>query len=169
MAQNQSGSGQPPPEDINDERRADNDSRRRRPVEPEQRTAAPVPPPLTARQKWNQAQPTKTILFWACLASVVLTIVVGFTWGGWVRASTAEKMANTAAKTAIIQRLAPICVAQFNQDPERVQKLQVLKDTGNYERTQYVTDQLWATMPGDEKPSDGVAKACANLLTEMSQ
>lgn len=169
MAQNQSGSGQPPPEGFSEDRRPDNDSRRKRPSDTESRPAQSAPAPLTAREKWRKAQPTKTILLWACLGAVALTMLVGFTWGGWVTQSTAEKMATAAAKLAVVERLAPICVAQFNQDPEREQKLQVLKDTTTFQQSQYVADQPWAIMPGEDKPDSQVTRECVKLLSEISQ
>ena len=118
-------------------------------------------------QRWRDAQPTKTTLFWACLASVVLTIVVGFAWGGWVTGGSSLKAGVTVGKDAVILRLAPICVAQFNQDPEKALKLDELNGMSSYQRAQYVQDQGWATMPGEEKPDRKVAEACAKLLIEM--
>ena len=37
-------------------------------------------------KRFNEWQPTKTTLFWGCVGSVVVALVVGFTWGGWVTA-----------------------------------------------------------------------------------
>ena len=39
-------------------------------------------------QRWSEAQPTKTVA-WCCVASAVLTMIVGFSWGGWVTGGTA--------------------------------------------------------------------------------
>jgi hypothetical protein len=103
-------------------------------------------------------------VFWLCLAAILLTMLVGFNWGGWVRGSTAQKMATVTARDAIVQRLATICVAQFNLDVGKDQKLQELKETSSYERAKYVTTQGWATMPGEEKPESRVADACAKQL-----
>ena len=115
-------------------------------------------------ERWNKIRPTKTIVFWSWLAAIVLTMIVGFNWGGWVTGGTAQKMADGMAKNAVIQRLAPICVDQFNQDPEKEQKLAELKDTSIYKRSGYVEDQGWATMSGEAKPDSNVANACAKLL-----
>ena len=32
-------------------------------------------------QRWSDAQPTKTVLFWSCVASMVLTMIVGLQLG----------------------------------------------------------------------------------------
>jgi hypothetical protein len=119
-------------------------------------------------ERWRDSQPTKTALFWACLASIILTVVVGFTWGGWVSASSAQKTAQTMAKDAVVQRLAPICVAQFDRDPDKVLKLDELTELTSYQRARYVQDQGWATISGEENPDRKVADACTDLLMEMS-
>jgi hypothetical protein len=115
-------------------------------------------------QRWREAQPTKTMAFWACIASMVLTMIVGFAWGGWVTGGTAQKMADTRADDAVIKRLAPICVVQFQRDPGKVQKLVALQGTDSWQRDGYVEKQGWATMPGEEKSDSKVAEACAQLL-----
>src|SRR5687767_5998249 len=74
-------------------------------------------------QRWNHARPTKTIVFWSMAGAIILTMIVGFNWGGWVTGGTAQKMADVMAKNAVIQRLVPMCVDQFNQDAEKDQKL----------------------------------------------
>ena len=119
---------------------------------------------VSMSQRWTNAQPTKTIAFWACMASVVLTMIVGFAWGGWVTGGTADKMATTLADDAVVKRLAPICVVQFNRDPAKVEKLAALKGIDSWQRDDYVGKQGWATMPGEEKPDSNVAEACAKLL-----
>jgi hypothetical protein len=119
---------------------------------------------LSMGQRWREAQPTKTMTFWACIVSVVLTMIVGFAWGGWVTGGTAQKMADTRADDAVTKRLAPICVVQFQRDPGKVQKLVALQGTDSWQRDGYVEKQGWATMPGEEKSDSKVAEACAQLL-----
>jgi hypothetical protein len=154
-------------QDEREEPRAANDSRKRRPVE--SRKAATVESKPSLGQRWRDYQPTKAILFWACLASVVLSIFVGFTWGGWVTGGTAQKAAETLARDAVVQRLVPICVEQFNQDPDKALKLDEMSEMTSYKQAQYVQEQGWATITGIEKPDRKVASLCTNLLLEMSQ
>ena len=115
-------------------------------------------------QRWRDAQPTKAMAFWSCVVSIVFTMIVGFGWGGWVTGGTAQKMAEAAADEAVVMRLAPICVVQFNRDPGKEAKLAELKGTDSWRRDGYVETQGWATMPGAEKPDRHVAEACAKLL-----
>ena len=119
-------------------------------------------------QRWSDARPTKTVLFWSCVASMVLTMIVGFGWGGWVTGSTARQAAETTARDAVIQRLAPICVSQSARDVGKGQKLVALKDESAWQRGEYVGKQGWATMPGEQEPDRRVAEACAALLMPSS-
>jgi hypothetical protein len=155
-------------EQMKDEKRADNDSRTRK-LYSSSISAVQPPKPASARQRWNEYRPSKTLAFWSLLGVVALTMLVGFTWGGWMTSASAQRLADTSAKTAVIQRLAPICVAQFNLDPARDQKLIVLQEGTVYEATKYVTDQTWATLPGDTKPSSQVASECAKLLMQVGK
>ena len=115
-------------------------------------------------QQWKDAQPTKTVLFWSCVACMALTMLIGFRWGGWVTGRTAQSIAQDRADEAVIKRLAPICVAKFNQDPGKDQKFNEMKAGSSWERSAYIEKQGWATITGDEQPARGVAAECATLL-----
>jgi hypothetical protein len=150
------------------EKRSDNDNRK---VQPSASTAGVKqnqPKQETLGARWGNVQPTKMIVFWIFLAAIVLTMLVGFNWFGWMRGSTAQNQADVSARDAVVQRLATICVAQFNLDPTKEQKLIELQATSSYDRAKYVTTQGWATMPGDEKPDNRVADACAKELMLIS-
>jgi hypothetical protein len=109
------------------------------------------------------------MLFWSILGAVALTMIIGFNWGGWMTGGSAQKLADTTARSAVTQRLAPICVAQFNLDPDKNRKLLALQESSSYERTKYVSDQGWATLPGETAPTSQVANACADLLMQIKQ
>ena len=119
-------------------------------------------------QRWSDARPTKTVLFWSCVASMVLTMIVGFSWGGWVTGGTARQTAEVMAHEAVVQRLAPICVVQSARDLGKGLKLVALKDESSWQRGEYVGKQGWATMPGEQEPDRRVAEACATLLMPRS-
>ena len=123
----------------------------------------------TRQQRWSKARPTKQTLVWFCLGSVVGALIIGFGFGGWVTGGTARDMAVESGEDAVIERLVPICVHQFNQDPEKDQKLKEFKELGSRQRNDYVAEQGWATMPGEEEPDSTVARACARLLMEIDQ
>lgn len=114
-------------------------------------------------QRWDQARATKKVVFWISVTSIILTMIIGFNWGGWVTGGTAKVM----AQAAVVQRLAPMCVSQFNQDSTKEQKLAELKATSTWQRRAYVEKQGWATMAGEAKPDRQVADACAKLLVSQ--
>jgi hypothetical protein len=119
-------------------------------------------------QRWSEARPTKTIVFWSWVASVVVTMIIGFTWGGWVTGGTSREMAKVMADDAVVRRLAPICVIRFKQDPGKDQKLKELKEVSSWQSGEYVKKQGWATMPGEKEPDGKVADECAKLLMLIS-
>lgn len=154
-------------EKIQDEFRPANDSRKRPPVQADKgQTTQAVEGKPGIGQRWKNLQPTKAHLVWACIITAILTMVVGFNWGGWMSSGSAQKIADTMANNAVIERLVPICVAQFGQDPESATKLTELTELTSYQRSQFVRDQGWATFAGEERPNNKVAEACAKLLIQ---
>lgn len=121
------------------------------------------------RQKWSHAKPTKAMTFWIAIGAIVLTLVLGFTRGGWTTSATAAKLAETSAETAVIARLTPICVAQFNADSQHAAKLAELKAVNSFQRGSFVQDQGWATMPGETAPDNRVARECASQLMLINE
>ena len=108
-------------------------------------------------------------IVWGAIGGAILTIIIGFYLGGWVKGSTAQTMAEEKAEAAVIERLTPICVAQFNQDPEKDQKLKELKEASSYQRGDYIKKQGWATMPFEKDPDSDVAEKCAEQIMQSSQ
>jgi len=43
-------------------------------------------------------------------------MVIGFSWGGWVTGSTANRLAAEPANTAVVAALTPLCVEKFLQN-----------------------------------------------------
>jgi hypothetical protein len=105
---------------------------------------------------------------WCAVGSAILTMLIGFGWGGWVLGSNSMNMGEKMAQTAVLDRLTPICVAQFNQDSEKDKKLKELKELDYWKRDQYVKDQGWATMPFEKGPDSLVADNCSALIMDNS-
>ena len=100
---------------------------------------------------------------------VVLLIVI-FSAGWVVTSGSAKAEAKTVAADAVMNRLAPIAVAQFMQDPnkeERLKEMKKLDSWGENNRSDYVQKQGWATMPGEKKPDEQVADEVARRLNEL--
>ena len=112
---------------------------------------------------WEKIKPG----FWGAIGGAIALSIVGFAWGGWVTGGTAQKMAEEMAEDAVVGRLAPICVEQYNQDSEKVRKLEELKAESSWKRKNYVEKQGWATIPGQTNPDRNVAEKCAEMLLQL--
>jgi hypothetical protein len=119
-------------------------------------------------RRWEEYRPSKGIWFWSCAVSVVVTIVVGFAWGGWVTGGTAATIAADAAYMARAQLAAADCVVRFDQGPDAASQLAALKKTDSYERSDLLKKDGWATMPGSKEPVNGAASICVQRLIDAS-
>ena len=150
------------------EKRSENDNRKWQPSESGTKMTPAKPKQETYGERWNAVQLSKTAILWTCLAVIAGTMLVGFTWGGWVTGGTAQKTATTLANTAVIQRLSSICVAQFQLDPTKAEKLVEMKAASSYQRGDFVKKQGWSTMPGEEQADSKVATECAKQLAALN-
>ena len=102
---------------------------------------------------------------WGAVAGAVAFAVVGFASLGWTLGSTAEKMANQRAETAVVAVLAPICVEKFQQQTDAAANLVAFnKVSTSWDRRSLIEKGGWATFPGTDKPNLAVANACAEKL-----
>jgi hypothetical protein len=106
---------------------------------------------------------------WAAIGAAILVMIIGFAWGGWVTGGTAQSRAEEMAADAVVARLVPICVAQFNQDQEKDKKLKELKEKSSWDRSKYIEEQGWATMPYEKEPDSAVADKCAEQIVQIGQ
>jgi hypothetical protein len=103
---------------------------------------------------------------WSALGGAIVLAYAGFNFGGWVTGGTAAAMAKEIAANAVAERLGTICAAQFNRDSEKDHKLKEMKGKDTWDKGRYIEKQSWAIMPGEDKPDNGVADACAKHLAE---
>jgi hypothetical protein len=118
-------------------------------------------------QQAKDYQPTKTTLFWSAAGAAVLTMVVGFAWGGWVTGGTATQMAQDAAQQSTAKLAAVICVERFINAHDAPAQLAALKETSRWQRKRFVEDGNWTTLTGFEQPVSGAADLCAEQLADM--
>jgi len=104
---------------------------------------------------------------WGVVVGAGATMIVGFSWMGWVLGSTAERMAVERSGSAVTAALTPACVARFMQQPDAAAKLKELRETDSWKQRQFVEDGGWATPRGDKTPNSGVANACAEELVNI--
>jgi hypothetical protein len=59
---------------------------------------------------------------WGAITGSTLTVILGFSWMGWVAGGTAERMAVERANAAVVVALTPSCVTRFMQQPDVARK-----------------------------------------------
>ena len=98
---------------------------------------------------------------WGLTIGSILTMIVGFNWGGWTTSTTARQQAMIQADTAVTTALVPICLAGKRADAVYAKKLgELTAITSSYEQTEFVMKTGWATFPGQPDPNRAVAEAC---------
>lgn len=102
---------------------------------------------------------------WGLIIGAVITMIIGFAWGGWTTRGTALQRADEA----VLATRAAICVAQFMKQPNAQEKLKELKDISSWERASFIEKGGWDRMPGEEKAGYTVSRACADGLEFLMQ
>ena len=93
-------------------------------------------------------------------AGAVASIVIGFSWGGWMTGSTANRLAVERVDTAVVAALTPVCVEKFLQNSDATANLAALQKISTYwEQGDYVVKGGWAT-------GYDLARACAEKLLQ---
>jgi hypothetical protein len=99
----------------------------------------------------------------------VASMVIGFSWGGWMTSGTANKLAAEKADTAVVVALTPICMAKFLQNSDAKANLATLRKISlNWEQGDYLEKGGWATLPGATSPDYHLARACAEKLMQVN-
>ncbi|MBB2671266.1 UNVERIFIED_ORG: hypothetical protein GGE44_000807 [Rhizobium esperanzae] len=116
-------------------------------------------------QRFDSYQPSKTLLVWACLVTAIATMVIGFSWGGWVTGGTSSKTAAAAGDIARGELASAICVERFNAAPDASAKLIEFKAiTEGYKQRQFIEAGGWATMPGQTSADSRSVQGCTTAL-----
>ena len=100
---------------------------------------------------------------WGLICGAIIAMIIGFAWGVWTTSGTTKTMSDEA----VLAARAAICVAQFMKDPNHQEKLQELEKVSSYQRSTFIEKGGWDKMPGEEKASSTVARACAEGLAVL--
>jgi hypothetical protein len=103
---------------------------------------------------------------WGVVVGAVATMIVGFSWMGWVLGGTADRMALERADAAVVVALTPSCVSRFMHQPNAVVKLKELQATDSWKQREFIEAGGWATASGEKAPNSSVANACAEQLVK---
>ena len=99
---------------------------------------------------------------WGMVFGGIATMVIGFSWGGWITAGKAGQMEKASAKAAVILAFAPLCVAKA--EPQ-LDKLAELKELSSWQHNDFVAEAGWLDNVS-EQYRDDVAGVCASTLIE---
>ena len=92
---------------------------------------------------------------------VVATLVVGFSWGGWVTGTTAKNMVAAAETKGQMSALVPLCATQFMATDGAVAKLKL---------TPYGHDDVvreFVKKVADTEMDYSFARACAAAVDDV--
>ena len=93
---------------------------------------------------------------WSFISGSIFAIVLGFAWGGWVTAGTAEELTGDA----VVASQADICVAQFMMASDNEAKLAEFKAMQSWNHGEFIRKGGWDKMPGQEVANYPVSGAC---------
>ena len=97
---------------------------------------------------------------WGLMVGGIISMIIGFGWGGWTTAGTNKTM----TEEAVLASQAAICVAQFMKQPANEEKLKELGEIDSWKRVEYIEKGGWDKMPGQEEGNYAVSRACADGL-----
>ena len=105
---------------------------------------------------------------WGFVVGSIVTMIVGFSWGGWTTGSGADRLATERSTAAVTKALVPVCLEKSKADPASAKKLVALKAlTSSYDQRDAVVQGGWATFGAGEANRD-VAEACASELVKVA-
>ena len=107
-----------------------------------------------------------TRLLQGAAAGAVATLLIGFTWGGWVTGSTAEKMRSEAVEATQVTLYSPVCVERYIAAATPEQRAAFAKEY-DWNRDSLIEKAGFATPPGASSPIDAVADNCAATLSRQ--
>jgi hypothetical protein len=94
-------------------------------------------------------------------AGAIATIIIGFSWGGWMLGSTAKKLATDDTRSAIVTIAAPACAEHF-VNKANDEKWAEYQKVDTWRRDTYIKDAGYATVAGlvnDYSTSSAIADA----------
>jgi len=105
---------------------------------------------------------------WGAVGGAVVLAIVGFSWGGWMTGGKAEAAASMRVDTAVVDALAPVCVAKFRRDAAADANLAALNKVDSWSRGDFIEKGGWATVADSKATAQlsTVARVCGEILTK---
>ena len=90
-------------------------------------------------------------------------------WLGWMSPGSAQRQADTAVLAALVEKLTPICVGNYNADTDREAKWERVKNSAYYNRDEVFAEQGWATFIGSDEPETRIVESCRNAIRASAE
>jgi len=116
---------------------------------------------MSERKSWSEFRSSKAQWFWSVIGASALTMLVGFTWGGWTTANSARVAQALAVRDARAELAGEICVHNFINADGAKANLAGLRDQSSWAREDFIEAGGWATIAGDEASVVNAADVCA--------
>lgn len=120
-----------------------------------------------SKSGWSEYRPSKAMWAWSCIGCIVATMIIGFTWGGWVTGGTAEERAEAAAEEARTEVASAVCINKFVRSANAAQQFTALKKADSWERDGLIEEGGWSKINGYDGDLSEVAEECADQLASM--
>lgn len=118
---------------------------------------------------WSNYRPSKTLWGWSIVGGAVLTVILGFTWGGWVTTGRANVMRDTAVRDAKADLVAGVCVHNFVTAGDAADNLKTLKAKSTWQRSDFIKEGGWTKIAGIDDTVTNAASACAEQLMKLKE
>lgn len=118
---------------------------------------------------WSGYRPSKTLWGWSIVGASALTMVLGFTWGGWTTSGRANVMTEIAVRDAKADLVASICVHNFVTANGAENNLKTLQAKSSWQRDDFITEGGWAKIAGIDGTVTNAADTCADQLVKMKE
>ena len=114
-------------------------------------------------------RPSKTMWGWSMVAASALTMLVGFTWGGWTTSGRAHVMTDIAVRDAKAALVAGVCVHNFVTASDAADNLKALQAKSSWQRDDFIKEGGWAKVAGIADTVANATDACADQLMKLKE
>jgi hypothetical protein len=118
---------------------------------------------------WSGYRPSKTLWGWSIVGASALTMLLGFTWGGWTTSGRAYVMTEIAVRNAKADLVASICVHNFVTATDAQDNLKTLQAKSSWQRDDFINEGGWAQIAGIDGTVTNAADTCADQLVKMKE
>ena len=84
-----------------------------------------------------------------------------------VTGGSAKDMVQRSTTSAVVSALSPICVDKFQHSAGAAANMVELKKVSSYQQGPFIEKGGWATLPGNDSANSAVARACAEMLSNL--